>query len=136
LEAELDPRGYLTEGPDEHGRRPRAMYEANDGTVYYGLLAIIMMNAQWESGGFGGLQRDTGHGAETHDQWRCRTGTLPRSSAPPRSRGHERRRGGNQRRRGSRRQSGSSPPGSDDSDPDPPGVSTPPTRRRTAGRAA
>jgi hypothetical protein len=134
---QLDPRGYLTEGPDESGKRSWAMYEADDGTAYYGLLAIIMMNAEWGSGQFRGLQRDTGHGPETHDEWRCRTQVSRQVATIPQRGPRARSSHGPApvRRRGSRRRSGSSPPSEDPDGDDPPGVSGPPARRDTAGVA-
>jgi hypothetical protein len=123
-----DPRGYLTEGPDEHGRRSWAMYEADDGTVYYGQEAIEASNRHWEAGGFRGLQRDVGRGFETRAGWLTRrrpVGRAPRRATNGRTRGS--------RRSGSSSRTSSTDPG--DGDPEPPGVGRPQTWRRTAGVA-
>lgn len=128
-----DPRGYLTEGPDEGGKRPWAKYEADDGTMLYGQEAIAAMNAAWEAGGFSGLQRDVGHGPETHSEWRDRTHDRHR---PVQSVGRHRRAPGRRVRRGhgSRRSSASQDPGDGgDGDPQPVGVRSRTYRQTSQG---
>jgi hypothetical protein len=68
-----DPRGYLTAEPGEHGRRPWAMYEADDGTVYYGQAAIDACGREWERRRSSALRRDESYGPESPAEWRLAT---------------------------------------------------------------
>jgi hypothetical protein len=110
LEEEMDRRGARQGFEDDHGRR------------YFDGEAVAAANGRWEAGGFQGIERDVGHGFETHEEWSRRTYPTHVVKTPPRRRPHGRaaRPATNARRRGSRRQSGSSPPrSSDDPDPEP-----------------
>jgi hypothetical protein len=97
-----EPTGYVAE------------FVADDGAVYTGAAAIIFAKAHWEAGGFAGLERDVGHGFETHEAWRHRTQRTHVKTQPRPRQGRTARPARNAKRRGSRRSSGSSPPSADD----------------------
>lgn len=95
--------------------------------------AVRKLNRAWEAGAMPGIKRDTGHGAETLDEWRRRRRPHRRPT------GHAPRRRTNARTAGSRRTSARSSGGGssgdpDDGDPNPPGLDLPPARREAAGR--